>query len=98
MPDNPIDLLAWEMDLLSDDDTILLFQQLIDSGAAWRLPGRYGRFAMHLIEEGHCMFGPEPTRSYWGHTIPSRHDLPPEEPGSVEYCQRVREQHTHKSD
>ena len=47
-------MIAWEQGELSDDDTITLFQGLIDSGMAWTLQGCYGRAAARLIEAGYC--------------------------------------------
>jgi len=47
-------IIAYECDELDFNDTIKLFQQLIDSGQAWQLQGHYGRVAMQMIEEGLC--------------------------------------------
>ena len=47
-------IIKYEQDLLDDDDTISLFQELIDNGMAWRLQGHYGRMATRLIEAGLC--------------------------------------------
>ena len=48
-------MISWEQGTLSDENTVKLFQDLIDSGLAWSLQGCYGRFAMHLIEAGWCV-------------------------------------------
>ena len=45
-------LIAWENGDLDADDTIELFQDLVDSGLAWQLQGCYGRQAAAMIEEG----------------------------------------------
>jgi hypothetical protein len=47
-------MIAWESGTLDAENTIKLFQGLIDSGLAWSLQGCYGRFAMDLIRSGHC--------------------------------------------
>jgi len=47
-------MMKWENGELSDDDTIMLFQNLIDTGLAWQLQGCYGRTAAALIEAGYC--------------------------------------------
>ena len=47
-------IIAYENGDLSFEQTIELFQALIDSGLAWQLQGRYGRVAQNLIEEGYC--------------------------------------------
>lgn len=49
----PIDkLIAFENGELDEDEVNELFQQLVDSGLAWRLQGFYGRTAHDLIEAG----------------------------------------------
>lgn len=45
-------IIRYETDGLSDDDTIALFQELVDSGMVWKLQGHYGRVAEALIEQG----------------------------------------------
>jgi hypothetical protein len=47
------DMIAWEEGELGDEETIRLFQALVDSGLVWRLQGCYGRQAGSLIEAGY---------------------------------------------
>ena len=47
-------IIAFEQGDLTDDETVVLFQHLIDSGLAWQLQGFYGRTAISLIENGDC--------------------------------------------
>ena len=49
-------MMAWEDGSLNEEDTIALFQELIDSGLAWRLQGCYGRMAQALIDNGLCHY------------------------------------------
>ena len=50
---NQIDtIIAYENGELGDEEMVSLFQELVDSGLAWRLQGHYGRTAMALIEAG----------------------------------------------
>lgn len=46
-------IIDYECGNLSDDDTLDLFQRLVDSGQAWSLQGHYGRTAQRLIEGGY---------------------------------------------
>ena len=45
-------IIAFENGELGEDETLELFQHLIDSGLAWKLQGSYGRMAQNLIDQG----------------------------------------------
>ena len=45
-------MLAWEEGELNEDETVVLFQHLVDNGMAWTLQGMYGRQAERLINAG----------------------------------------------
>lgn len=47
-------MIAFENGELDEDDTVDLFQSLINSGLVWQLQGFYGRTAAALIEAGLC--------------------------------------------
>ena len=54
IPDQLGRMIDWENGELGMEDTIVLFQGLIDSGLAWQLQGCYGRFADSLCKAGYC--------------------------------------------
>ena len=54
----PLDMvdkvMAYEAGEMSEEDMIEFFQELIDSGMAWKFQGSYGRTAMALLDAGYC--------------------------------------------
>lgn len=44
-------IMAFEEGTLSEDDTIVLFQHLVDTGLAWSLQGAYGRMAAQMLAD-----------------------------------------------
>ena len=48
-------IMDFESGEMNDQEVIEFFQELIDTGQAWSLQGRYGRAAQALIEEGYCI-------------------------------------------
>lgn len=53
-------IIEYENGDLDEQETVALFQRLIDNGMAWALQGQYGRTAIALIEAGYCT-APEAT-------------------------------------
>ena len=45
-------IIAYEQGGLTHDETVALFQKLLDSGIVWDLQGHYGRMAHRMLEEG----------------------------------------------
>ena len=45
-------LVAYENGDMNQDEIIKFFQELVDTGVAWKLQGHYGRVADALIESG----------------------------------------------
>ena len=45
-------MIAFESGELSEDETVGLFQDLVNSGLVWSLQGFYGRTAQRLIDAG----------------------------------------------
>ena len=47
-------IIAYENGEMSKEEAISFFQDLINTGLAWKLQGHYGRVATSLIESGDC--------------------------------------------
>lgn len=47
-------VISFESGTMHCDDMVQFFQDLIDSGLAWELPGTYGRQAKILLDSGFC--------------------------------------------
>lgn len=47
-------IMKFENGEMEQDEVVEMFQELINSGMAWKLQGSYGRTAMVLIEAGYC--------------------------------------------
>ena len=45
-------IIAFEDGELDFEDTVELFQHLVDNGMAWQLQGTYGRVAQSMIDAG----------------------------------------------
>ena len=52
MKDLSTRITEYEKGELNNDQTIELFQELLDSGLVWNLQGHYGRLAYQLLEAG----------------------------------------------
>jgi len=48
--DQASSIIAYEAGELSKEETVTLFQSLVDSGLVWKLQGSYGRTAAALID------------------------------------------------
>lgn len=83
----------WREDA-TEDELIEAYQELIDTGQAWKLEGSVGRTAMDLIENGYCTLGPVGHRDYYGNYVPARDEVEPGTKGSVEYAEKMREERT----
>lgn len=78
-------LIEFEEGRLVESETVRLFQKLIDDGTVWKLQGSYGRTAQGLIQDGKCTLGPTGHHDFYGNYIPSRLEVKPGWPGSVEF-------------
>ena len=73
--DNIDNIMAFESGELSEEDTIKMFQEMINDGSVWGLQGFYGRTAASLIKAGLCQHAEVRHKDYYDNTIPSRNDV-----------------------
>jgi hypothetical protein len=57
-------IIAYEQGDMDQEETIALYQELIDSGLVWQLQGHYGRTAARLIQVGACHETTKPSPSF----------------------------------
>ena len=74
----------WEEDA-TEEEFIAAYQELINTGQAWRMEGSVGRQAMALIEAGICALGESDHRDYYGNHVPSRDQVQEGTKGSVQF-------------
>jgi hypothetical protein len=48
-------IMEFESGELNEEQTVELFQDLIDTGVVWQLQGFYGRMAADMIRNGVCV-------------------------------------------
>lgn len=72
-----------------EEELLAVYQELVDTGMAWRMEGSVGRAAMDLLRAGKIVLGPVGHRDYWGNYVPSRHEVKPGTMGSVEYAEAM---------
>jgi hypothetical protein len=46
------DIIAYENGEMDEEEVIILFQELVDTGMVWVLQGHYGRTAQALLDAG----------------------------------------------
>ena len=68
------------------EEYVQSYQDMINSGMAWRMEGAVGREAMRLIEGGYCTLGETGHSDYWGNYVPSKYEVKAGTKGSAEYC------------
>ena len=74
----------WEEDA-TEEEFIGAYQELINTGQAWRMEGSVGRQAMAFIEAGICALGESDHRDYYGNHVPSRDQVQEGTKGSVQF-------------
>jgi hypothetical protein len=76
----------WREDA-TEDEQVEVYQELVNTGAAWTMEGHVGRTAMAMLEAGIIMLGEVGHRDYWGNYVPSRFEVEPGTKGSAEYVE-----------
>lgn len=70
-------IIAYEMDELSDEETVALFQRLVNTGLAWQLQGHYGRTAQAMLNAGLISSPFQVVAEYDDTTYPECEHTPP---------------------
>lgn len=84
---NVDEVIAFEEGTMDEEKERQFMQGMINSGAAWKMNGSYGRAATAMIEAGACALGVVGHRDYWGNYVPGRDEVKPGTKGSVAYCE-----------
>lgn len=63
-------IIEFESGEMSEEDTVKMFQEMIDDGSVWGLQGSYGRLAAAFIASGLCNHSTEQHFDYYGHKLP----------------------------
>lgn len=53
----------------SEEEQIVAWQYLIDTGQVWQLQGWFGRTAMSLIEQGICTHSKKQNTDHYGNKV-----------------------------
>lgn len=83
-------IIKWEGEGMNPKEEAKFFQELVNSGQAWRLQGAYGRRAMELIRAGVIMLGKKGHHDYYGNYVPSRYDVKAGTKGSPQYAKKMK--------
>lgn len=74
----------------TEEEYIKGYQELINTGLAWKMEGSVGREAMALIRHGRCILGKKGSYDAYGNYVPSRTEVQPGTKGSIEYATAAR--------
>lgn len=55
LPDLTDKVIRYEQGEMNDNEVVSFFQELVNTGLAWKLQGHYGRTATALIDAGHVV-------------------------------------------
>ena len=84
-----VDMSALWREDATEEEQLDCYQELINSGDAWRMEGHIGRTASRLIEDGLCILGEVGHRDYYGNYVPSRDEVEPGSEGSLQYAESI---------
>lgn len=85
-------IVAYESGEQTEQETVKMFQKMIEDGSVWKLQGSYGRTAMELLRAGMCVLGKTGCRDYYGNYIPSRYEVKRGTMGSVAFYRKMRKE------